>query len=148
MRILFYAPFKPLDHPQPSGDWVIATGLYNYLIKQGHAVQTASSLRCRWIYWKPWLWIALIWERRRVQQQIAHRIDTRYTPRLRFVLDQGVKRSIEVSRILDEVLPRPAPADEDDEEFDAELDGADTAESLDDLWDSPDQPEHDANESR
>ncbi len=68
-----------------------------------------------------------------LQQKIAHRIDTRYTPRLRFVLDQGVKRSIEVSRILDEVLPRPVPADEDDEEFDSELDPADTDESLDDL---------------
>jgi hypothetical protein len=43
------------------------------------------------------------------------------------------------------VLPRPLPADENDEEFDSELDGA---ESLDDLWDSPDLPEHDANESR
>ena len=43
-----------------------------------------------------------------LQQKIAKRIDTRYTPRLRFVLDQGVKRSIEVSRILNEVLPRPA----------------------------------------
>ena len=40
-----------------------------------------------------------------LQQKIARRIDTRYTPRLRFVLDQGVKHSIEVSRILNEVLP-------------------------------------------
>jgi ribosome-binding factor A len=83
-----------------------------------------------------------------LQQKIAHRIDTRYTPRLRFVLDQGVKRSIEVSRILDEVLPRPVPTDEHDEEFASELDGTDTAESRDDRGDSPDQPEHDANESR
>ena len=71
MRIFFYAPFKPLDHPRPSGDWVIATGLYAYMVKHGHAVQTASSLRCRWIYWKPWLWMALLWERRRVQREIA-----------------------------------------------------------------------------
>jgi len=71
MRILFYAPFKPLDHPQPSGDLVIATGLYDYLMKKGHAVQKVSSLRSRWIYWKPWLWIPLIRERRRAQQQIA-----------------------------------------------------------------------------
>ena len=71
MRILFYAPFKPLDHPQPSGDWVIATGLYDYLVKQGHAVQKVSSLRSRWIFWKPWLWIRLIRERRQARQQIA-----------------------------------------------------------------------------
>jgi ribosome-binding factor A len=40
-----------------------------------------------------------------LQSKIASRIDTRYTPRIEFILDQGVKRSIEISRILDEVLP-------------------------------------------
>lgn len=71
MRIFFYTPFKPLDHPQPSGDWVIATGLYDYLVKQGHAVRKVSSLRSRWIFWKPWLWISLIRERRQARRQIA-----------------------------------------------------------------------------
>jgi ribosome-binding factor A len=47
-----------------------------------------------------------------LQQKIARRIDTRYTPKLRFVLDQGVKRSVEVARILDEVLPDAPPSDE------------------------------------
>jgi len=41
-----------------------------------------------------------------LQSKIAQRIDLRYTPRLKFILDQGVKRSIEISRILDEVLPK------------------------------------------
>ena len=40
-----------------------------------------------------------------LQAKIAKRIDTRYTPRLKFMLDMGVKRSIEISRILSEVLP-------------------------------------------
>ena len=40
-----------------------------------------------------------------LQSKIASRIDTRYTPRLQFVLDQGVKHSIEVSRILSELFP-------------------------------------------
>lgn len=40
-----------------------------------------------------------------LQSKIAEGIDTRYTPRLSFVLDLGVKHSIEVSRILKEVLP-------------------------------------------
>ncbi|NLX56837.1 MAG: 30S ribosome-binding factor RbfA [Planctomycetaceae bacterium] len=83
-----------------------------------------------------------------LQQKIARRIDTRYTPRVRFVLDQGVKRSIEVCRILNEVLPRPPLVDEDEDLSDSELDGVDTAETLDDLWNNPDPPEHDANESR
>jgi glycosyltransferase involved in cell wall biosynthesis len=71
MRILFYAPFKPLDHPQPSGDWVIATGLYDYLVKRGHAVQKVSSLRSRWIFWKPWLWVSVIREQRQARRQIV-----------------------------------------------------------------------------
>ena len=40
-----------------------------------------------------------------LQQKVARRIETRYTPRLRFVLDKGVKHSLEVSRILGELFP-------------------------------------------
>ena len=40
-----------------------------------------------------------------LQAKVASRIDTRYTPRLQFVLDHGVKQSLEVARILKEVLP-------------------------------------------
>ncbi len=40
-----------------------------------------------------------------LQQKVAQRIETRYTPRLTFVLDQGVKHSIEISRLLSELLP-------------------------------------------
>jgi ribosome-binding factor A len=43
-----------------------------------------------------------------LQQKIAERIETRYTPRLIFALDRGVKNSIEVSRLLGELLPREA----------------------------------------
>jgi ribosome-binding factor A len=41
-----------------------------------------------------------------LQSKVAKRIDTRYTPRLTFVLDLGVKQSIEINRILQSVLPR------------------------------------------
>lgn len=43
-----------------------------------------------------------------LQAKIAKRIDTRYTPRIQFILDQGVKHSIEVSRMLKELLPTSA----------------------------------------
>jgi ribosome-binding factor A len=46
-----------------------------------------------------------------LQQKVGNRIDTRYTPRLQFVLDQGVKHSLEVARILDELLPNEKVAD-------------------------------------
>jgi ribosome-binding factor A len=39
-----------------------------------------------------------------LQSRIADRIQTRFTPVLRFVLDQGVKKSIATSRLLREVL--------------------------------------------
>jgi ribosome-binding factor A len=49
-----------------------------------------------------------------LQAKIAERIDTRYTPRLMFVLDQGVKKSIEIAKILREVLPPEEKDDQDD----------------------------------
>ena len=64
-----------------------------------------------------------------LQSKIARRIDLRYTPRLKFVLDQGVKRSIEISRILQQVLPDEPPADSADPEvFPAERPPDDAAE--------------------
>jgi ribosome-binding factor A len=50
-----------------------------------------------------------------LQKKIAERIETRYTPRLTFVLDKGVKNSLEVNRILREVLP-PAPIESADDQ--------------------------------
>jgi len=50
MKICFYAPFKPLGHAHPSGDLVTAAGIFDYLVKGGHQVLTASTLRCRWLY--------------------------------------------------------------------------------------------------
>jgi ribosome-binding factor A len=54
-----------------------------------------------------------------LQQKIGKRIDTRYTPRLRFELDMGVKKSIAIARMLDEVLPDD-DADIEDEGFTTE----------------------------
>jgi ribosome-binding factor A len=48
-----------------------------------------------------------------LQSKIAQRIDTRYTPRLTFSLDQGVKQSIAIAKMLREVLPEEPPTDED-----------------------------------
>ena len=41
-----------------------------------------------------------------LQTKVANRIETRYTPRLEFILDQGVKRSIQIAEILGRVLPK------------------------------------------
>jgi glycosyltransferase involved in cell wall biosynthesis len=62
MNICFYAPFKPLTHPDPSGDQTIGRDLYAYLARKGHRVWTAGTLRCRWIYWKPWQFSRILLE--------------------------------------------------------------------------------------
>lgn len=71
-----------------------------------------------------------------LQSKIAEGIETRYTPRLRFVLDQGVKRSLEIARILREVLPGEQPAEH------APPDANETATDADD-----DDSEHDDSET-
>ncbi len=44
-----------------------------------------------------------------LQAKIAEQLDLRYTPKLTFLLDQGVKRSVAVAQILREVLPGGKP---------------------------------------
>jgi ribosome-binding factor A len=39
-----------------------------------------------------------------IQGKLASRLTTRFTPTLRFVLDEGVKKSIEVTRLIKEAL--------------------------------------------
>lgn len=56
-----------------------------------------------------------------LQWKVGQRIETRYTPRLQFILDKGVKNALEVTRILDEIRPR------DEEQPEAEtVEGAPT----------------------
>jgi ribosome-binding factor A len=44
-----------------------------------------------------------------IQSKLASRLKTRFTPVINFVLDQGVKKSIEVSRLINEALGQSAP---------------------------------------
>jgi ribosome-binding factor A len=66
-----------------------------------------------------------------LQSKIADRLQTRYTPILKFVLDPGVKRSAEASKILREVLPSDQPPD------DAGSAGLPAVEHAEDVDDSP-----------
>ncbi len=54
LQIAFYAPFKPLDHPRPSGDLVIGRGIADWLQEQGHGIRVPSTFRMRWVYRRPW----------------------------------------------------------------------------------------------
>jgi phosphatidyl-myo-inositol dimannoside synthase len=70
MKICFYAPFKPLTHPNPSGDLIIANGLCSFLSNLGHRVQTVSPLRSRWIFWKPWKCFLILREKQRTDKLV------------------------------------------------------------------------------
>jgi ribosome-binding factor A len=84
-----------------------------------------------------------------LQAKIAERIDIRYTPKLSFLLDQGVKRSIAVAQILQQVLPKDtvSPDSETDSSADEPSDAnksSDADESSD--VDRPGSLGHDLNE--
>ena len=44
-----------------------------------------------------------------LQSKIADRLQTRYTPTVTFIRDDGVKKSIEMSRIINEALAQSRP---------------------------------------
>ena len=63
-----------------------------------------------------------------LQKKVGNRIDTKYIPNIQFVLDKGVKNSMVVTKILDEVLPSN---EEESEEAvsDSQLESEDGSES-------------------
>ncbi|MDR1959300.1 MAG: 30S ribosome-binding factor RbfA [Planctomycetaceae bacterium] len=46
-----------------------------------------------------------------LQAKCAARIDTRYTPRIQFQLDEGQKKALEINKILMEMYPGGIPGD-------------------------------------
>ncbi len=44
-----------------------------------------------------------------VQSKLGSRLKTRFTPAVKFVLDEGVKKSIEVTRLINEALAQGKP---------------------------------------
>jgi ribosome-binding factor A len=60
-----------------------------------------------------------------VQSKLAGRLQTRFTPQVQFVLDQGVKKSIEITRLINEALGQSAPAGAGEEAPDDEAGSAD-----------------------
>ena len=64
-----------------------------------------------------------------LQQKIKKRIETRYTPKLKFELDRGIKNAFAVTQILNEVLPaeEAAAAPPDSTPSDADPDAVDAS---------------------
>lgn len=77
MRIAFYAPMKPPDHPVPSGDRTIARGLIQAFIQAGHAVELMSRLRTRYVWLRPIKFLSFV-----LEVQMASRRAARLCPDL------------------------------------------------------------------
>ena len=73
-----------------------------------------------------------------LQSKVGDRLDTRYTPRIQFVLDQGVKNALLIQKILDEVLPKGTLPDTDFDSTD-EMEDELTNESAEDTVDGLDE---------
>jgi len=52
-----------------------------------------------------------------VQSKLAKRLQTRFTPVVTFVLDEGVKKSLEMTRLINEALGKPAEAESSETEL-------------------------------
>ncbi len=65
-----------------------------------------------------------------LQAKIAERIDTRYTPRLEFLLDEGAKNLQQIDQILRRVLPNDSVTADEDDDLD-DVDVEDDADALD-----------------
>jgi ribosome-binding factor A len=60
-----------------------------------------------------------------LQAKLAKRLQTRFTPVINFVLDEGVKKSIEMTRLINEALAQTSPRPEADASPDAPANAAD-----------------------
>jgi glycosyltransferase involved in cell wall biosynthesis len=73
MDITYYMPFKPPEHANPSGDLITGRELRDFLLDQGHRIELGSTLRSRWIFWKPWK-MAYLWrEQKRLSNILRHK---------------------------------------------------------------------------
>ncbi|MFW5733853.1 MAG: glycosyltransferase family 4 protein [Oceanidesulfovibrio sp.] len=64
MRLAFYTPFVPLNHPKPSGDTAIARSVIDFLRRRGHAVGETTDFSSEWIWLRPWTLPGLLRARR------------------------------------------------------------------------------------
>jgi glycosyltransferase involved in cell wall biosynthesis len=75
MRVLFYAPLKPIDHPVPSGDRRLGRLLVQALGQGGHEIEIACRLRTRLARPDP--------DRQQRQAQLGERLAERLIERYR-----------------------------------------------------------------
>lgn len=60
MRLAFYTPFVPLNHPKPSGDTAIARSVIDFLRRRDHTVVDTTHFSSKWIWLRPWTLPAML----------------------------------------------------------------------------------------
>ena len=76
-----------------------------------------------------------------LQSLVAARLQTRFTPVLSFKRDDGIKKSVEMSKLIEETLAQDRDAVAATPETDREIDDDDDRENDDDLTDDDDDDE-------
>jgi ribosome-binding factor A len=66
-----------------------------------------------------------------IQSKLGSRLKSRFTPTVRFYLDEGVKKSIEVSRLINEALAQSKPKESETPEAAATTEPAEGAKADD-----------------
>lgn len=70
MRLAFYTPFVPLNHPRPSGDTAIARSILDFLRRRGHTVSETTHFSSTWLWLRPWRLPGLLQARREFRQSL------------------------------------------------------------------------------
>ncbi|CCO24699.1 glycosyltransferase family 4 protein [Maridesulfovibrio hydrothermalis] len=70
MQIAFFAPHKPIDHKNLSGDRIIGKSLHDFLCSKGHKVKIVSCMRLRHIMNSPLKWPSLYFEYRKILKRV------------------------------------------------------------------------------
>lgn len=73
-----------------------------------------------------------------LQSKVAEYIKSRYTPELRFVIDDGIKKSLETAALLREVIPPEPEGSDSNEDADVEHPDFDLNGDEEDAMDSAD----------
>ncbi|MEI7855586.1 MAG: 30S ribosome-binding factor RbfA [Planctomycetota bacterium] len=68
-----------------------------------------------------------------VQSQLADRMKTRFLPVLTFVLDQGIKKSLEISKLIQEALSNPSKLSDSDQIKEEEETEEEESDDVDDV---------------
>jgi len=74
MKISFYMPFKPLGHQNPSGDLITGAELHKFLAHHNHDIVIPSTFRSRWAYLKPWQFVKIALEKRRIVKTYSQNV--------------------------------------------------------------------------